>query len=134
VTSDETGNLVTQLNIGRAITKQNSVIAMTIGQLRQVAQSHALNAFAACDPQARIALLRLAQEAASREEAVARWRGDFEFHRFEPPLHAFAEGLSLFGDSALRDTELHPDVRSPQEKRNDRHAGKREQPLERLCA
>ena len=65
-----------------------------IGQLRHNAELHTLQAFIAEPPQRRIALLRLAHEAALREEAIARWRGDAGFLRFEPPLRAFVEGLA----------------------------------------
>lgn len=68
-----------------------------IGQLRHNAELHTLQAFVASEPQARIALLGLAHDAARREEAIARWRGDSGFIKFVPPLHAFAEGQSLSG-------------------------------------
>jgi hypothetical protein len=102
---------------------------MTIGQLRQLAQLHTLDALAAANPQARIAFLRLACDVAHKEQAIARWRGDSEFVKFVPPLHDFVEGQFLSGWDSKK--ESNP-VRSPQEKCNEPRS---QQPsVERLCA
>jgi hypothetical protein len=103
----------------------NEDIAMMIGQLRQLAQVHTLDALAAAEPQARIAFLRLACDAARKEEAIARWRGDSGFMKFVPPLHDVAEGQF---SSEFRT------VRSPQEKRNDDNTRNSRQSPQRLCA
>jgi len=57
---------------------------MTIGQLRQVAHLHALDALSEANFSARIELFRLAGEAARKEEAVARWRGEGIFAVAQP--------------------------------------------------
>jgi hypothetical protein len=98
-----------------------------IGQLRQLAQLHTLDALAAANPQARIAFLRLACDVAHREEAIARWRGDGSFVKFVPPLHDIVEGHFLSGLA-----EDAGPVRSPQEKCNEPRS---QQPsVDRLCA
>ena len=58
---------------------------MTIGQLRQLAQLLALGALTEADPKKRIAMVRLADEIAHKEAAVARWRGHTGFRTFEMP-------------------------------------------------
>ena len=114
-----------QLRSSRAIVNCNEDIAMMIGQLRQLAQLHTLDALAAAEPQARIAFLRLACDAARKEEAIARWRGHSGFIKFVPPLHDVAEGQFLSGTRT---------VRSPQEKCNDDQPRNAQQSIERLCA
>jgi hypothetical protein len=64
---------------------------MTIGQLQQLAQLLALGALAETDPKKRIAMVRLADEIACKEEAVARWRGHTTFRALELPC-AVREG------------------------------------------
>jgi hypothetical protein len=96
-----------------------------IGQLRQLAQLHTLDALAAASPQARIAFLRLACDAADKEEAIARWRGHGGFVKFVPPLHEIVEGQFLSGLSKDRK------FRSPQE---TCHEPRTQRPSERLCA
>lgn len=98
-----------------------------IGQLRQLAQLHTLDALAAASPQARISFLRLACDVAHKEEAIARWRGHLGFVKFVPPLHEIVEGQFLSGLDLSNDP-----ARSPQEKRDD-DCPRNQQP-EQLCA
>jgi hypothetical protein len=110
-----------------------SEIVVMIGQLRSLAQLHTIRALAVSEPQARIALLRLAHEAANKEEAVARWRGYAGFKRFDPPFHILADGQDPSAcDMAGRTWGL-TNLRSPKENHDDNPAI--EQPdFERLCA
>ena len=99
-----------------------------IGQLRQLAQLHTLDALAAANPQTRIAFLRLACDVAHKEEAIARWRGHLGFVKFVPPLHEIVEGQLLSGRVPSKEPKP---ARSPQE---TCHEPRTEQPAERLCA
>ena len=74
-------NAVTELSVLRAIRGciGEGGDGMTVGQLRQVAHLHALDALREANLHARIELFRLASEAARKEEAVARWRGEGAF-------------------------------------------------------
>lgn len=51
-------------------------VFMTIGQLGHLAMLHAQNACTAPDRRMRIELFHLAYEAARKDEAIARWRGE----------------------------------------------------------
>lgn len=71
---------------------------MTVGQLQHLVHLLALGALTEKDPRKRIAMVKLADELARKEEAVARWRGH-SVHDFALP-QAVRDGLLAFMQSA----------------------------------